>query len=261
MAIRYTPEFNKRIRDTLKNFNAKVSRAEAAGVQNLPEKIHTARIKATYNNRADLERRLRQLERFNLEKSKSINKVGVDNIKMSYWDYETMKSNRLATMRKVQAQLEKQQGIDRSRRRIFPSERTRQLKQTIKTLKVNPVSATANQLTRLKNIIARYGEKRIDTDNQFFENFFDMLWASVPYVDADEDTIQYIHDMIEQLTPDQLLEMYHNEPLVKAVVEDYNRYMDTQGYAITDQEAWRKNLALEELKAQLPKLIEKYKKF
>lgn len=231
------------------------------GLKHIPEKLSTQALKNTYANRADLERRLKQLDRFNLQKAKSINKVGVDNVNMSYWDYENIKSNRISAMRKVQAQLERQKGIDRSKKRIFPSERTRQLKSTMRSLKVNPNVASQSQLRTLKKIISRYGEKRLETDQQFFENFFDMLWASVPYVDADEDTVQYIHDMCEQLSPDQLLEMYNNEPLLKEIVEDYNKYMDTQGFAITDQEAWRKNMALEELKDRLPKLIEKYKRF
>lgn len=260
MGIRYNKALNEKIRRTVKNFNAKVARAEAKGINTVPDKISTRGLKDAYVLRSDLERRLKQLETFNIQKTQNIFRVGNDFVKMSEWDYETMMRNRSATLRKVGAELKRQKKLDRLNKRILASERTRQLKRTIKSLKITPTAATASQIRRMGNIIRRYNEGRAETDAQFYENFFDMLWSSVPYVDADEDTVQEIHDQLEKLTPSQLLELFNNEPLVKDIVEDYNKYIDTQGYAITDKESARKNMALENLKEALPYLIEKYSK-
>ena len=260
MGIRYNQALNERIRRTVKNFNAKVARAEAKGIKTVPEKISTKGLKDAYVLRSDLERRLKQLDNFNIQKTQNIYRVGNDLVRMNQWDYETMLRNRSATIRKVGAELKRQKKLDRLNKRILPSERTRQLRRTLKSLKTIPTSATAAQIKRMGSIIRRYNEGRAESDAQFYENFFDMLWSSVPYVDADEDTIQEIHDQLEKLTPNQLLELFNNEPLVKDIVEDYNKYIDTQGYAITDKEVMRKNMALENLREALPHLIEKYSK-
>jgi len=260
MGIRYNKAYNQKIRNIVKNFNAKVARAEAKGMKNIPDKISTKGLKDAYVVRSDLDRRLKQLENFTIEKTKNIYRVGSDYTRMTEWEYETMMRNRAATIRKVGAELKRQKQLDRMNKRIIASERTRQLKRTLKTLKTVPTVATAGQIKRMGTIIRRYNEGRAETDAQFYENFFDMLWSSVPYVDADEDMIQSIHDQLEQLTPAQLLELYHNEPLVQDIVMDYNKYMDTQGYAITDKEVMRKNIALENLYDALPHLVEKYSK-
>lgn len=260
MAIRFDKAYNEKIRRSVKNFNAKVSRAEEKGLKRVPSKVETAVIKDAYQTRAELDRRLKQLDNFNIQKTKTIYRVGDDLMRMTQWDYENLIQNKSATMRKVQAELTRQKKIDRKNKRILPSERTRYLRRTIGALKRDPLASSAAQLKRMLSIINRYGEGRAESDAQFYENFFDMLWSSVPYVDADEDTVQEIHDMLEQLSPSQLLELYQNEQLVRNIVEDYNKYIDTQGYAITDEEAERKNETLENLHDALPRLIEKYSK-
>lgn len=260
MGIRFNKAYNQRIRSVVKNFNAKVARAEAKGIQTLPSKISTKGLKDAYILRSDLDRRLKQLENFSVQKTQNIYRVGEDLKRMTEWEYETMMRNKSATLRKVNAELKRQKQLDRLNKRILPSERTRQLKRTVKSLKITPMAATAAQLKRMSAIIRRYNEGRAESDAQFYENFFDMLWASVPYVDADEDTIQEIHDMLEQLTPQQLLDLYHNEQLLKNIVEDYNKYIDTQGYALTDREVQRKNETLQNLRDALPVLVEKYSK-
>ena len=87
-----------------------------------------------------------------------------------------------------------------------------------------------------------------------------MLWSNQIYAEIDEDLVQQAHDMFEQLTPEQLLELYNREPDVQRLVEDYNLYTDTQGYAITDDEAIRARVRFESLMDELPALIEKYSK-
>ena len=67
--------------------------------------------------------------------------------------------------------------------------------------------------------------------------------------------------MMRTLTPQQLLELYNNEKEIKAIVDDYNKYVDTLGDAArSDEEKQRKNSTLESLRLMLPSKIEKYKK-
>lgn len=261
MSIRYNQKLNKQMASTVHNFNRKVSRAEAAGLKRVPEKTSVSYLKRTYTSRADLLRKLKQLDRFSMKDSGSIMKIGSDNTRLSNWQFESLKTDRYATIRKLEAELNRQKMIDRVNRRILPSERTRQVRATLKALKVSPTAATASQLNRMQAIIDRYGERRVETDEQFYTNFFDMLWSNYNFVGADEDLLQEIEDMMRTLTPQQLLELYNNEKEIKAIVDDYNKYVDTLGDAArSDKEKQRKNSTLESLRLMLPSKIEKYKK-
>ena len=260
MAIRYNSDLNKRMASTVSNFNRKVSRAESKGLKRIPQKTSVNYLKSTFTSRADLLRKLKQLDRFSVKDSGQILKVGSDNTRLSNWQFESLKTDRYATIRKLDAELKRQKMIDRVNRRILPSERTRQVKATLKALKVSPTAATASQLNRIQAIIDRYGERRIETDETFYNNFFDMLWSNYNFVGADDDLLQEIEDMMRTLTPQQLLELYNNEKEIKAIVDDYNKYVDTLGDAArSDKEKLRKNNTLESLRLMLPSKIEKYK--
>ena len=64
MAIRYDKKLNQEINKTIKNFNQKVARLEKMGRELLPSKITKQQLKESSYNRKDLQRKLKQLQRF-----------------------------------------------------------------------------------------------------------------------------------------------------------------------------------------------------
>lgn len=264
MSIKYTPEFNRKIRQILKNYNRKVARLESKSPasKRIPPHITARSLKSTYTSRTDLERKLKLLESFSQEKMQKTTMISSDNVRTNQYEYESFKLNQKVAKQRIQRLLNINRKKDKAEGRLLPSQRTRSLHAQLKTIeKASKPNFSYQSYLASRNIADRYSDRREESDKRFYENFFDMLWADQIYAEIDPDLIQDIHDQIEQLTPEQLLEMYNNEPDISRLVEDYHKYTDTQGYAITDEEVIRARIRAENLHDILPALVEKYKKF
>lgn len=86
------------------------------------------------------------------------------------------------------------------------------------------------------------------------------MWSNQDKTGADYDVMVEIETELGKLSPEQLLEAYNNEPSLSRMVEDYHKYEETNGDALTDQEKIRSRIRLEMLKDELPAIIEKYSK-
>lgn len=260
---KYTPEFNKEIRSIVKNFNKKVDRLSQKYPKSkrIPEKVTVRGLKSTYSKKSDMERRLKQLQSFNEEKLNKLVSVSSDNAKVSQFEYESFRLQRRVAKEKIQHLLKLNQQRDKKEGRIIPSHRTRSLKANLRTIEQTDKSRFSfKSFMSSKRMTDRYAERKAKTDQQFFENFFDMLWANQAYNELDPDLVQQAHDLLEQLSPEQLLEMYNSEPDISRLVEDYNLFTDTQGYSLTDTEVIRARVRFESLMDELPDLVKKYKK-
>lgn len=75
MAIKYDADLNNEIRRIVKNFNQKRNRALKRGFSYLPNKAFVSEIKTSFDNRTDLKRYLRELEKFNKLKDYALETV------------------------------------------------------------------------------------------------------------------------------------------------------------------------------------------
>ena len=64
MAIRYDKKLNQEINRTIKNFNQKIARLEKQERELLPSKITKKDLKSSVYTRAELQRKLKELQRF-----------------------------------------------------------------------------------------------------------------------------------------------------------------------------------------------------
>ena len=267
MAKNYTPEFNKQIRRIVYNYNRRVERLMDKYPYNspyntkIPPLIRTPDLKNTFETKGLLVRKLKQLESFNEDKMFKTVTLS-PRVKIPKYEYESYLIDKDLANRKIAQMLAQSRKRDKMDKRLLPSQRTRRLVAEQKTLNKNRINNMINDFFSSKKVADRYGSKREKTNQQFFENFFDMLWSNVAYTNADEDLVQNIHDMIEwNLSPEQVLQMYNNEPLVNGIVEDYHKYTDMTGLVASDEEIERYNDRLQMLYDALPELIEKYKKY
>jgi hypothetical protein len=263
MPINYTPKFNKKIRQILHNYNRKVARLESKypNSRSIPPHITASGLKNNYENKGELVAKLKQLESFSQKAMQQKVSVSKENVQTSAYNYKSYLLNKKVAERKIEHLLELNRAKDKQEGRIFGSHRTRSLEANLRTLQLtNKKHFSYQSFLASQNMASRYTDRREETDKQFYENFFDMLWANQIYAEIDEDLVQQAHDMLEKLTPEQLLELYNREPDVQRLVEDYNLYTDTQGYSLTDDEAVRARVRFEALMDELPLLVEKYSK-
>ena len=64
MAIRYDKKLNQEINRTIKNFNQKIARLEKEQRELLPSKITKKNLKSNVYTRTELQRKLKELQRF-----------------------------------------------------------------------------------------------------------------------------------------------------------------------------------------------------
>lgn len=263
MAIRYTPQFNKKITSDVNAYNKRVARLEAKypTSRRIPPRVSVKGLKALYSNKKDLMAKLNQLNAFNEKALNQVVSVSKDNVRTNRYEYKSFLLNQKIAKQRIQHLISLNQDKDRQDGRFLPSHRTRSLKAQLRTLEKGGDEKSSYQAyLAARNIASRYTDRREQTDKQFFDNFFDMLWANQQYADLDPELVQKAQDMLSELSPEQLLEMYNREPDISRLVEDYNIYTDTQGATISDVDSIRARVRFENLMDELPALIEKYKK-
>lgn len=108
--IQYDKQFNAKINSIVKAFNAKVARLESAGVKYLPEKVSVKDLKATYFERDDLKRKLRQLERFNTKGAEEIVKLA-GGAKVTKWELDTLRQDMSYLKREYSKKIQDYGGI------------------------------------------------------------------------------------------------------------------------------------------------------
>ena len=260
MAIRFTPEYNKKIRSEVNAFNKRVGRLQKKyGTRKVARPVSVKGLKEAYTTRADLDRKLKLLHNYNEQTMDDKIMVTSENIRTNKYEWETFKLNYKVGRMNIQHALETSRDVDKKEGRFLPSQRTRSLKAQLNNLEKGK-NGSYKQYLVARKIASRYSDQREKTNQTFYANFFDMLWANQEYADIDADLVQNAHDMLESLSPEQLLELYNNEPDIMRLVEDYHLYHDTAGEALTETEAVRARVRFEQLYEELPDLIAKYKK-
>ena len=233
MAIRWDKKYTKQVQRIVSNFNKRLEYQESYGAQYLPEKTSMAYIRDVFTSRRDLNRYLRQLERFNA-KSAQIVKVGYENKKMTRWEKETLIQNRAsarAKIKKAMAQTRSRQG---TRLREFErGESYLTMKSELKRLGRSLSKMSARQIESNERIAAKYRE--IAKRNRLFKkNFKEMLLKDSIQAKTNPEQTGRIMGMIEQLTPDELLDLYNDNPNIRYIVEHYHLYTSDDHDAVFD---------------------------
>lgn len=263
MATKYSEEFNREARRIVKNYNARVKKLKSKypTSRKIPAHVTVKGLKSAYTSKTDLKRKLRLLESFSEDKMNMTVSVSRDHVNVSKYDFQTYKLNKKIAQGKIKHLLERNQQKDRMEGRFLPSHRTRALQAQLDTLQRGDVNKSSYESYRAsKRMASRYTDKREETDQQFYTNFFNMLWANQTMSDIDPELVSQAEQLMKKLSPEQLLEMYNSEPDVQRLVEDYNMYIDSQGEALTDTEQMRSRIRFEMLMDELPALVEKYSK-
>lgn len=233
MAIRWDKKYTKQVQRVVSNFNKRVGYQESYGAQYLPEKASMSYIRDVFSSRRDLNRYLRQLERFNA-KSAQVVKVGYENKKMTAWERQNLIGNRAsarAKIRKAMAQTRARQG---TRLREFErGESYLTMKSELKRLSRPLSELSGKQVESNQRIATKYRE--IAKRNRIFKkNFKEMLLKDSIQAKSDAAQTGRIMEMIDQLEPDELLDLYNDDPNIRYIVEHYHLYTAEDHDAIFD---------------------------
>lgn len=258
---KFSKEFNKYLQREVKNFNARRDYLAKQRPEDAPRRVKVSEIKKFYQNEVDANRRIKQLQAFSKKSATNYLKMGKYHTKVNEYRYQRYLENKDVALAELEKAYDNQQRLDRARGFNLPSDRTLELLSRIKTIKKGTSPrATVKQVNAAMNYALRWTEQRIETDQQFYENFDTMFFSQADKVGIDPKLLEKMQEQFRELTPDELLDMFENEKDVNRIVRDYNLTKDTEGVYLTDKEKTKEKKDLEELAEVLPEIIKRYKK-
>lgn len=233
MAIRWDKKYTRQVQRIVSNFNKRLEYQESYGAQYLPEKTSMAYIRDVFTSRRDLNRYLRQLERFNA-KSAQVVKVGYENKKMTKWEKETLIQNRASARAKIKKAMAQTRARQGAKLRDFErGESYLTMKSELKRLGRSLSKMSARQIESNERIANKYREMA-KRNRLFKKNFKEMLLKDSIQAKTNPEQTGRIMDMIEQLTPDELIDLYNDNPNIRYIVEHYHLYTAEDHDAVFD---------------------------
>lgn len=234
MAIRYTKQLNASINNIVRNFNAKISRLEKASEElYIPEKTSVNEIKASVKNRKELDRMLRDLQKYS-ERGMEKTVRFASGIEMSKYQSELLKRNLRIAKAKTTRDITsfkstpiKVFGIKQNTPHEY-DEAYLNLKAQREQLDKDISKLSKKELERLQSnindILYSY-----EMEEQYKNNWLDMLDKLSYYGTISDDKRMIIEERIKNISPTNFTKLYRNEKSIKAIQELYKDIIRNKG--------------------------------
>ena len=219
MAIRYNKNLNEKIRNEVRNYNARISRMEKRGVSRLPQKIMVSEIKSRYKTRPELERELNRISKLNRKNvTKSVTISG--GAKVADWQYTYAKTNRQS----AKAYFEKQYARVNKRMAKFPGERTYLDTISAKLKLLDKPTDTLNQ-NEFRSIISTINEFATSPTQlkARYRGFLSEVEWVMDKVGIDDAEKEAFFKKFKTLTPEQFLYAYDNNDVINRIYQLYKK--------------------------------------
>lgn len=228
MAIRYDKKLNQEINRTIKNFNQKIARLEKQERELLPSKISKKELKESVYTRRELQRRLKELQRFSKRGAEDIieTKGGV---KLTKYELDKIKRDRARIKRNLSREIRRK---TEERPKVFGKKQASTFSEMGEQEFLNLVSRknainknieklNEEELRRLVKLLEKTSTKKKYMDNIFKENYFEMFAVLGYYYGYDPDKLDEIRDKLFKLRPDKFLRLFNEEESIKAILDYY----------------------------------------
>ena len=232
MAIRYDSQLRSEIRRTVKAFNAKVRRLEAKGVSSalLPDSVSSKELQAGFNNRQDLRNRLQQLQEFTSAGETYQSEGGLIGTNKLFM-YRKGEANK--AIKEINKEYLKNLKID-TRYPMMQGEYVNNLKSKMDYLSRDIEKMDVRQVNIFnKNLLTP--EERNAKNEQFYNSYIKMLFYDAYRGSIDPATMRNLTDLVYQLSPQKLLELYHTDPAIRGIADKYMQYKMQNGNVSDDE--------------------------
>lgn len=220
MAIKFTPEYNKEIRNVVRNFNRKRNRAIQRGFRYLPEPLSTRELKSRYKTSRELRRELNYLKKFSASRDDALKIVETSGgAKAIKWEYEHLKRNLRYAKDFYDREISDAIKLD-TPLLIAKSEYINNLKAKRDYLDLEMSELTPSQLRTFRKTINGYlyaNERNLNS----YRNWMGEVEVIMRNLGYDNKTINEFFKGFDQLTPRQFLKMYQQSALVSRIYELY----------------------------------------
>lgn len=222
MRVKLSQDLNAELRNTVRNFNKKVIRAEKRGFRNLPDLVKVSEIKSRYDTPSDIEREINRLRNFKRGDilTKVENSGGAKAIK---WQFDYVKSN----LNDAKAYFEKE--YERVSKRVgrFPGERLYldAIVSKLNLLEQNITYMSQSQFRSAMSAVNEFYNAPIKRTAQYRGFLSEVDWVMTKIGISAEQRDRFFKKF-NGLTPSQFLYAYDNNPLIDRVYQLYIKQGD-----------------------------------
>ena len=228
MAIRYDKKLNQEINRTIKNFNQKIARLEKQERELLPSKITKKDLKESVYTRSELQRKLRELQRFSKRGAEDIitTKGGV---KLTQYELQNIKRENARVKRNITREIYR---LKVNKPKIFGKTQTSTFSEMGDTDYLNLVARrkalekninvlSREEFERFTKLIEKTGKNQQYMNNIFKDNYFDMLTDLAYYYDYDNDKLNMLKQKLMNLKPNDFMKLFKEDKSIRAILDYY----------------------------------------
>lgn len=255
MAIRYSGAYNKEISRVVQNFNRKRNRAIKQGKRLVPPKMTVSDLKLRYENRRDLNRELKLLEKFG-KRDALVEVENAGGAKAVKWEVQYLKSNLKYAKEYFDREIKKASHIDTSMA-VTKKEHLDNLRAKRQFLDLELSQLSPEDFRTFKKTMNDYfyGNKRNLQDYRNWLNEVELIMRNMGY---DNKTIDKFFEGFDTLTPEQFINLYRENALVSRIYELYIPTNDNS-FKLSTSEEDAKNL-IDTMMEEKDQMIERAKR-
>lgn len=220
MAIRFDAAYNAEIRRIVRNFNQKRNRAVKRGFTHLPPLLTVSELKSRYTSRAQLNRDLKLIEKFNKDKDEALKVIETTGgAKAIKWEVDYLKANLQYAKEFYDREIEKAAKLE-TEMNVTKMEYLNNLKSKRDYLNLELAELNPSQYRTFRKTINEYlyANERNLNDYRNWMNEVEVIMRQLGY---DNSTINEFFKGFDQLSPRQFLNMYRQSALVSRIYELY----------------------------------------
>lgn len=228
MAIRYDKKLNQEINRTIKNFNQKIARLEKEERELLPSKITKKDLKESVYTRSELQRKLKELQRFSSRGAEDIIETS-GGARLTRYSYQNLKRENTRIKQNITREINR---LRVEKPKIFGKTQTSTFSEMGDTDYLNLVARrkalekdinklSRDELERFTKLIEKTGRNQQYMNSIFKQNYFDMLTDLAYYFDYDNDKLNMLKQKLMSLKSNDFLKLFKEDKSVRAILDYY----------------------------------------
>ena len=228
MAIRYDKKLNQEINRTIKNFNQKIARLEKQDRELLPSKITKKELKESVYTRTELQRKLKELQRFSTRGAEDVITTS-GGVRLTRYDYQNIKRENARIKRNITREInrlrvEKPKIFGKLQSSTFSEMGDSDYLNLVarrKALEKDINKLSKEELERFRKLVEKTGKSQQYMNSIFKENYFEMLTDLAYYFNYDNDKLNLLKQKLMKLKPNDFLKLFKDDKSIRAILDYY----------------------------------------
>lgn len=247
MAIRYDKKLNQEINKTIKNFNQKIARLEKENKELLPTRVTKRDIKSEVYNRTELQRKLKELQRFSQRGAEEVITTS-GGVRLTKYELGNLKRESARIKRNVTREINR---LKTTNPKVFGKLQAStfaemgdidylNLTARRQALEKNITKLQKGEFERYKKLVEKTGKNQAYMNSVFKENYFYMLTDLAYYFNYDVGKLGELKEKLMKLKPNDFLKLFKEDKSIRAILDYYP--VVTQDFASIDIDGMKEDV-------------------